>query len=563
MGAFSRRRLLPLLMAAAVLWNTSVGRGAELLVDRTLVAWVANADSSQRNVSPMTIQDGPSIFDGLVYAEIRPRTWMAGSDYFHRTERDQSVYQEDPETGVLHRFAIVTRGREVELWRDDTLVSRYTIPGQLQTFPADGPVLFGVHHLDLLGAPKFRGEIEDARIYDRALTAEEIQTLVPDAATGPAPSAWWRFDDGVVEATGRYPAGFLHGRATVDGGRLRLAGGFAAVGLATELPSRDTERLPRWHVSALPEEGLCRSYDANGCLFWKGRYHLMYIYQDPELPHGGHCWGHASSTDLVDWTFHPPALVPAPGDPDVGIFSGNAFLDADGRPRLCWFGVDAGVCVATAEDDALLHWRKSPSNPVIPIPKPGDRGHGQWHVWDPYLWWDGRTYRCLLGGNRLPDGGDSLGPVLADGTRQIVVTVLASPDGRERTRIVYDVVASTLAIDAAQSTLRGDVNYQFHPLDSGGVFHDRAAGEPHRCPVTTAPFVLAPGEPLQLRILLDGPILEVFANSRQCLTQQVFPKLAESRAVGIVSLGGRSRLLRARGLDMAPARFTNEKHSRE
>jgi beta-fructofuranosidase len=97
-----------------------------------------------------------------------------------------------------------------------------------------------------------------------------------------------------------------------------------------------------------------------------------------------------------------------------------------------------------------------------------------------------------------PDGGEGLPPVLTDGTRQIVVTVLASPDGRERTRIVFDVVAGTLSIDATSSTLRRDVNYQFHPLDSGGVFHDRAPGEPHRCPVTTAPLVLAPGEPLRL-----------------------------------------------------------------
>ena len=71
-----------------------------------------------------------------------------------------------------------------------------------------------------------------------------------------------------------------------------------------------------------------------------------------------------------------------------------------------------------------------------------------------------------------PDGGTDLPPVLTGGTRQIVVDVLATPDGRERTRLVHDVVAGTLSIDASASTLRGDVDYQFHPLDSGGVFGD-------------------------------------------------------------------------------------------
>ncbi|MFO0909021.1 MAG: hypothetical protein U0794_11850 [Isosphaeraceae bacterium] len=43
----------------------------------------------------------------------------------------------------------------------------------------------------------------------------------------------------------------------------------------------------------------------------------------------------------MNWTFLPP-LVLEKGDADVGTFSGNAFLDKDGVPNLCWFGIDAG-----------------------------------------------------------------------------------------------------------------------------------------------------------------------------------------------------------------------------
>ena len=74
----------------------------------------------------------------------------------------------------------------------------------------------------------------------------------------------------------------------------------------------------------------------------------MYIFQRAD---GGHCWGHLSSPDLINWTYHPTALEPRPGDPDRGIFSGNAFVNKNGVPMLCWFGIDAGVCVATAQDD--------------------------------------------------------------------------------------------------------------------------------------------------------------------------------------------------------------------
>jgi beta-fructofuranosidase len=70
--------------------------------------------------------------------------------------------------------------------------------------------------------------------------------------------------------------------------------------------------------------------------------------------------------------------------------------------------------VATAEDAKLLDWKKHPANPVIPIPKEGNTqfgksaGEGKYFVWDPYMWFENGTYYCLLGGNALPNGMDTL-----------------------------------------------------------------------------------------------------------------------------------------------------------
>jgi beta-fructofuranosidase len=146
-------------------------------------------------------------------------------------------------------------------------------------------------------------------------------------------------------------------------------------------------QAPRYHFVA--PEGTCRPFDPNGAIFWKGKYHLFYIFQNPELPRGGHCWGHASSTDLVHWQFHPTALAPRPGDPDVGIFSGGAFVNKEGVPTIIYHGVAAGTCIATAEDDDLIIWRKSPHNPVIPEPKEGSEGWGVYNVFDPHAWVEG------------------------------------------------------------------------------------------------------------------------------------------------------------------------------
>ena len=159
-------------------------------------------------------------------------------------------------------------------------------------------------------------------------------------------------------------------------------------------------QAPCYHFTA--PEGDCRPFDPNGAIFWRGRYHLFYIFQDPSLPHGGHCWGHASSPNLLDWTIHPPALKPAEGDPEVGIFSGGAFLDKEGRPVLIYHGVGAGTCLAAPGDDELIRWRKSPHNPVIPEPKPGTPGWGVYNVFDPHAWLEGDRYYAILGGKVKP-----------------------------------------------------------------------------------------------------------------------------------------------------------------
>ena len=157
---------------------------------------------------------------------------------------------------------------------------------------------------------------------------------------------------------------------------------------------------PAYHF--VSQEGQGYPFDPNGCIYWKGRYHLFYIFQNMDLPGNGHSWGHASSRDLVHWVHHPTALAPGPEDPDTGIFSGNGFVNKDGVPTLMYFGIDAGICIATSEDEELDHWTKSPANPVIPIPKEGEPGYGEYNVFDPHGWVEGDTYYTILGGRVLP-----------------------------------------------------------------------------------------------------------------------------------------------------------------
>ena len=149
-------------------------------------------------------------------------------------------------------------------------------------------------------------------------------------------------------------------------------------------------------------EGFGDPFDPNGAIFWKGRYHLFYIFQDTR----GHCWGHVSSTDLVHWRHHPTSLYPGPDDPDRGMFSGNCFLNKDGVPTMLYHGVGAGNSIATSSDKLLDVWEKLPSNPIIPN-TPEQEGDDErvagvlpYASWDPHGWLEGDTYYAIFGGLR-------------------------------------------------------------------------------------------------------------------------------------------------------------------
>jgi beta-fructofuranosidase len=154
---------------------------------------------------------------------------------------------------------------------------------------------------------------------------------------------------------------------------------------------------PQYHLQ--PKHGWMN--DPCGPIFWKGRYHMFLQYNDEPVS-GVKLWAHATSSDMVHWHREPIALAPTPGGPDAqGCWTGTAAL-VDGKPTFLYTGVvnsqpdhatlrdgstylRESVCMAIAEDDALLHWRKLPQ-PVIAAPPPGIEVTG---FRDPSPWREG------------------------------------------------------------------------------------------------------------------------------------------------------------------------------
>ena len=149
------------------------------LAAKTLEVWTTVADLGQRGGGVLSVQrkDG-GVFDAIVYGERQPRKWIAGSDFFRRT-RDQAAAEETNGSADLVHLAIVYAGdNTITLYRNGAPYgAAYTPTGNgtgLRTYSAgDSHVLFGLRHTGA-GNGYFAGEIEEARLYDRALTAAEM-----------------------------------------------------------------------------------------------------------------------------------------------------------------------------------------------------------------------------------------------------------------------------------------------------------------------------------------------------------------------------------------------------
>ena len=148
---------------------------------------------------------------------------------------------------------------------------------------------------------------------------------------------------------------------------------------------------PGYHF-VMPE-GVAMPFDPNGAIYWKGRYHLFYIFQDTRLGKKSDHWGHVSSTDLFHWRHHPTGLLD-------GMYSGNCFLNREGVPTICYHQKGQGNAMAVALDDDLNEWKKLDSNPITPRTREGDGHHGKYRSWDPFGWLEGDAYYAIFGGQR-------------------------------------------------------------------------------------------------------------------------------------------------------------------
>lgn len=146
---------------------------------KTLEAWVAPAHLDQRGGGVLGIEtlDGAT-FDTLVFGEQQPRRWLAGSNGFARTQSVDGPEETAGPTDLVHLAIVYHPDHRIALYRNGMPYGTSYTPsgpqGTLRTFPAHAArVILGLRHTGG-GNPYFAGAIEEARLYDQALSPEDI-----------------------------------------------------------------------------------------------------------------------------------------------------------------------------------------------------------------------------------------------------------------------------------------------------------------------------------------------------------------------------------------------------
>lgn len=180
-------------------WAHALGYTGPDITELTLATWVSLDNYDASKGSALTLDKvSADQFCAIVWAERKDRQWMPGSSHFRRTNDFPDVVTEK-DTGEMVFLAItyknVNNMYEITGYRNGESMGGFKL-GDLRIWTAgDAEAIWGKRHVNGLAGPgDLNAHIEESRIYNIALTDEEIQAIhkgdLPVESRGKLTTQW-------------------------------------------------------------------------------------------------------------------------------------------------------------------------------------------------------------------------------------------------------------------------------------------------------------------------------------------------------------------------------------
>ena len=144
------------------------------LKEKTLEVWGMVHNIDQDGGGFMGVQGPGDFFDTIVLGERKKRHWISGSNRFARTKDFPGSTPEMKPNQKIHLAMVYGTDGSVTLYRNSMPYGK-PFRTSLATFPKDkSSIIFGVRHLPAGGGRYLDVSLARARLYNRALDAEEI-----------------------------------------------------------------------------------------------------------------------------------------------------------------------------------------------------------------------------------------------------------------------------------------------------------------------------------------------------------------------------------------------------
>lgn len=143
---------------------------------KTLEAWVRLGRLDQRGGAVLSVETPEgATFDALVFAEQEPQQWMAGSNGFVRTRSFHAPQESEAHQEFVHLCLTYAEDGEIRAYRHGVPYGEGYSSGTSSEFAPGGyHVLFGLRHRPSEASRLLQAVVREVRLYDRALSADEV-----------------------------------------------------------------------------------------------------------------------------------------------------------------------------------------------------------------------------------------------------------------------------------------------------------------------------------------------------------------------------------------------------